>query len=200
MQLFFDMGPEFKKVVSDVRGQGQRIRQGASRGLAASVQIAADHVGENYLSGQYLKVRTKNLKNAVQGWMAGDLDGVVGVAEDAAVNDYAYLLGDEVVTIRPKTARFLAIPIGEALTPSGVLKGEYAGGLRNIKGGFFFESKGQLLFGIRKGKTERARVRPLFVLKRQVTVYGTGALYDGVDESLDAMARQMTQEINEELN
>ncbi|MEA3367986.1 MAG: hypothetical protein U9R68_07720 [Planctomycetota bacterium] len=198
MQLMFEMGPEFKDVVNDLSEAGKAVRAAASEGLAEGVSYAADHVSEQFLSGQYLKVRTGNLRRAVDGWMASDLDGVVGVPADRPVQDYMYLLGDETKTIRPKRAKFLAIPIGENLTSAGVPRFDSP---RDVPDGFFFRSKaGQLLFGHRKGKTSRARVRPLFVLKKEVTVHGTGALLDGVEESLDKITAAISKRLDKKLN
>lgn len=182
MKLMFEMGPEFKKAVSDLSEAGQKIHTAFRDGLDEGARGAAQHVCENYLTGQYLKTRTGMLRDYTQGWMEDDLDAVIGVPDESPVKDYMYLLGDETMTIRPKNARFLAIPIGENLSPSGVPRFDSP---RDVPEGFFFESKGgQLLFGYRHGKTERARVRPLFVLDKEVTVYGTGALIDGVEEYL----------------
>lgn len=197
MQLLFELSPDFQKTVSDLSETGQRVRAAASEGLQEGVFAAADHVSEEFLSGQYLKVRTGSLRNAVQGWMASDLDGVVGVVEGTAVEKYMYQLGDETKVIRPKKAKYLAIPIGENLSASGVAKFDSP---RDVPGGFFFKSKGHLLFGYRLGKTTRARVRPLFVLKKEVTVIGTGALYDGVEESLPAITDAINRKLDVKLN
>jgi hypothetical protein len=199
MQVLFDMGQDLANAVSGYDRASRDLRRQVSAGLAAGIDAVAVKVQADYLTGQYLKARTGNLRRAVRAWMASDLDGVIGVLDQSAVDRYKWLLGDQPdhqpLVIRPKKGKYLTIPIGEALTPSGVLKAQYSGGLRSIEGGFFFKSGGQLLFGIRKGKTKRAKVHTLFVLKRTVEVYDTGALPDGVNENV----HMVTDAINDQL-
>ncbi|MFA5187040.1 MAG: hypothetical protein WC551_11210 [Patescibacteria group bacterium] len=201
MIFALELGPEFQRTVSDLSEAGKNVRAAAGEGLAEGVTLAASHVSENYLTGQYLKRRTGRLAAAVQGWMTGDLDGVVGVAEGTAVERYKYLLGDETVTIRPKRAKYLAVPIGEALSGSGAVKEKYADGPGKIWDAeklFIVQGKGQPLVGYKVGK--RGRFRPLYVLKKEVTVYGTGALYDGVEESIPEITGTINRKLDEKMN
>ena len=198
MQISLELGPELTKAVSDLTAAGRALRKAVSDGLADGVVETGRHIAAEYLTGQSLRVRTGNLRKAVKGWMASDLDGVVGVTDESAVDHYKYLLGDETVVIRPKKGRFLTIPLPEALTGAGVLKAEYAGGLKNIAGGFFLRSKtkpGQLIFGKHAGKTKRSKFLPLFTLVPQVTIQGTGALADGVLENADSISEKITDRI-----
>ncbi len=188
MQL--EMGPGFARVVSKLGSMGDAVVAACSAGLKKGVKIAAGKVASDYLSGQALKRRSGNLARAVDGWMAGDLDGVVGVKPNSAVSKYAWLLTDEQKTITPKNAKFLTIPIGENLTSAGVAR--YSSP-RQVPDGFFIKSKGKLLFGYKKGK--RGKFRPLFVLVKSVFIQGSGALYDGVFDSLDDIAGEIENEI-----
>ena len=62
-------------------------------------------------------------------------------------------------TITPKSGQYLTIPLG------GI-----RGGPRNYPGGFFIRSKaGNLLYVVKTGKTG---IKPLFVLKKSVTLRG----------------------------
>lgn len=71
-------------------------------------------------------------------------------------------------TITPKKGKYLAIPLRPALAANGVSR---RGGPRAYPDGFFFTSKkGNLLFGITKGKGKNAQIVPLFLLKDRVTV------------------------------
>lgn len=173
---------------------GFSVLEAADKGLDTGVKLAASTVVTQYLTGQALKRRGGDLARAVQGWLAGPLHGVVGVQEASAVDRYKWLLGDEQMTILPKKGKFLTIPIGEALTGTGRLKAEYSGGLRSIEGGFFLRSKGNLLFGYKRGK--KGKFRALFVLVKSVFVQGSGALYDGVIDSLDDITGEMQSEID----
>lgn len=201
MQILFDMGESLTQAISGLDRASRELRGRVSRGMATGAAAIAGRIPADYLSGQSLKTRTGNLRRAVAGWMAGDLDAVIGVRDGAAVDRYKWLLGDnpenQPRVIRPKKGKYLTIPIGEALTASGVLKPKYSVGLRQIDGGFFLRSKGQLLFCIRRGKTSRAKIRPLFVLKTSVEVYDTGALPDGVLDNLDLMTDAIQEEIDD---
>ena len=183
MQIQLKMGPEFQKTLADLRGLGPAVSAATSRGLGAGAKFAAAHVVENYLSGQLLKNRSGMLAKFLTSWKEGPFDAVVGVRENTPVEKYKWLLGDEEKTITPKRSKFLAIPIGEALTGAGVAKYKSP---RDVTDGFFIKSKsGKLLFGYQRGT--RGKFRPLFVLVKSVLVQGSGALLDGVMDSVDDM-------------
>ncbi len=191
MMIQLDMGPNFQRVIKELGSMGQAAVNASTAGLKKGVKIAAGRVVSDYLSGQSLKKRSGLLALAVDSWMAGPLEGVVGVRSGAAVDKYKWLLGDESMTITPKRSKFLAIPIGEGLTGAGVPR--YASP-RQVPDGFFVRTKaGNLLFGYKKGK--RGKFRPLFVLVKSVFVQGSGALYDGVTDSLDDITESMESEI-----
>lgn len=187
-----EMGPNFRQVVTELTSMGQAIFKACSNGLAKGVKLAAGTVTRDYLSGQALKRRTGQLARALDGWTEGPLEGVVGVRPGSAVEDYKWLLTDEEKVIRPKQAKFLAIPIGEGLTPSGVPR---FASPRQVPDGFFVKTKGgSLLFGYKRGK--KGKFRPLFTLVKSVFVQGSGALYDGVMDSLDDIGRAIKTEID----
>lgn len=191
MMVRLEMGPNFQHVVSELSSMGQAIFKACSEGLGKGVKLAAGTVSQKYLSGQALKRRTGQLARSVDGWMEAPLEGVVGVPDGSAVEDYKWLLGDEEKTIVPKKAKFLAIPIGEGVTPSGVPR---FASPRQVPNGFFVKTKGRLLFGTKRGK--RGKFRPLFTLVKSVFVQGSGALYDGVMDSLDDIGEAMEDEID----
>ena len=190
MIIQLEMGPNFERVANELSSMGKAVVEACSTGLKKGVKIAAGKVSAEYLSGQYLKRRTGQLARAIDGWMAGELEGVVGVRDDAAVARYKWLLGDEEKTITPTRGKFLAIPIGENLTGAGVARFSSP---RQVPGGFFVRTRGKLLFGYKRGK--KGKFRALFVLVKSVFVQGTGALYDGVMDSLDDIGGAMEQEI-----
>jgi hypothetical protein len=174
MKILFEIPEATRQMASSMRADGAKFAAAFSRGLHKGVIGAADKVGRDYLSGQSLKARTGNLRKAVQGWMDSDFDGVVGVDPASGVSKYAWLLGDETKVIRPKHGKYLAIPIGENLTGSGVPK--YSSP-RQVEDGFFIRKNGQLLFGRKNGK--KGKFRALFAMATEVTVIGSEALYDG---------------------
>jgi hypothetical protein len=191
MKIILDIPADTRRTIRQMGDDGKLLAAAVSRGLHQGVIGAASKVSSDFLSGQSLKPRTGNLRRAVQGWMDSDFDGVVGVASDAAVGKYAWLLGNETKTIRPKNSKFLAIPIGENLTPAGVPKFTSP---RQVPDGFFLRKNGQLLFGHKNGK--KGKFRALFAMKTEVTVIGSEALFDGVDESLDNITESINTEID----
>jgi hypothetical protein len=195
----FEMDKNFEKTIADLAAEGANIKRAVNAGLAKGVKLAAARAATLHLSGQDLRTRSGNLKRAVDGWMEADFDGVVGVRDQSAVEKYKWLLGSETKTITPKKGRFLAIPIGEALTPSGVARFE---GPRDeaikakYRSAFFFKSSsGNLIFGAKMGKTKRAKIYPLFVLKPSVTVSAKGSLAAAVLASADEITDAITQEL-----
>lgn len=189
--ISIDIGPETESVIRYYQQLGRSLRPALHDGLAEAVHFAGEHIGQNYLTNQALKARSGHLRQATQGWMESDLHGVIGVADGSAVDSYKWLLGDnpenQPKTIRPKNAKYLSIPIGDNLNASGTAKYSSPRDVPENLKATFFQSHGQLLFGYRPGKTGRARMRVLFVFKREVQVYDTGALVDGVTEQLDTM-------------
>lgn len=197
MMITLGMGPTYRQALTELGSMGTALIKAVDTGLGKGVKVAASNVVENYLTGQALKRRSGSLARAVDGWIEGPGDGVVGVRPGSAVDDYSWLLGDEQKTITPKKGRFLTIPIGENLTGSGVARFTSP---RQVPDGFFVRTKGRLLFGYKKGK--RGKFRPLFTLVKSVFIQGTGALYDGVISSLDDISSSIETEINQkpELN
>lgn len=193
MKLSIELGPDAKKIISEVGAMGKSIAEAVSSGLSKGVKLASGKVVTEHLSGQDLATRTGNLKRAVDGWMEAAFDGVVGVRESAAVDKYKYLLGTEQVTITPKKGKYLAIPIGAGLTASGVAR--YSSP-RQVPDGFFFTSKmGGLFFGKKFGKTDKS-IKALFTFKKSVVVTGSGALAAGVLDSVDDITKEIGSEID----
>ena len=164
MRIQLSLGKDYDRTVKELGEMGRNIQKAAAVGLTDAAKFAASHVVETQLTGQKLKRRTGHLAEALDGWSVAPDDALVGTREDAAVNSYAYLLSKQTKTITPKKAKFLTIPIGENLTGAGVARFSSP---RQVPDGFFIQSKGQCLFGYKKGK--KGKFRPLFVLKKSVT-------------------------------
>ncbi len=197
MLVSIDIGPALQKAISETAGFAESIGPAVSRGLLIAVKdIAAPKVTRDYLSGQSLRSRTGSLRRSVDGWMEGDYSAAVGVQSPSMVDRYAWLLTDEEKTITPQKGRFLAIPIGENLTGAGVARFSSP---RQVPGGFFVNTGGRLLFGVRQGKTSRAKFRPYFLLVTSVFVQGSGALADGVLDSVDDMAQAIQDQVDMEV-
>jgi len=199
MMIQLEMGSEFARTVQELGEMGGKVLAGAARGLARGMEDVEAHVQQNYLSGQALGARTGNLRRAGDGWMEGPLHAVVGVREGSAVDRYKWLLGDEQKTITPKRANALTIPIGEALTASGVAKYASVAEAARELGATIFRPAGKNVLGYVRGKTGRGKFRPLFVLVKSVMVQGSGALYDGVMDKIDDIGEAMERGIAQEM-
>ena len=191
MLISLEMGPNFPDVVRSLGVMGRAVVEACDAGLGAGCEDAVSHLAESYLSGQALKSRTGMLRRAAASWRLALLEYVIGVRENSAVDRYKWLLGDDEMTIKPKNSKFLAIPIGEGLTASGVAR---FGSPRDVEDGFFVNTGGRLLFGRKRGK--RGKFRPLFALVKSVFVQGSGALWDAVDDSLDDITAEMQKEVD----
>lgn len=192
-----EIGSGYYRLLDKLGNAGGKLQAGVASGLEEGGQYAAGIVVSDYLSGQYLNRRTGSLAKDVTSWMEGLNSVSIGVPADSPSSDHAWLLTDEEKTITPKKGKFLTIPIGENLTGSGVPK-FFSPRDYEAKGsgspGFFLTSKsGSLFFGYKRGK--KGKFRPLFVLVKSVFVQGTGALFDGVNDSIDVIADTIEQSI-----
>jgi len=194
MMIELSLGPEFQQTLAELQAAGRDLVPAVSKGLAEGVKFAAGKVISEYMSSQSLKRRSGNLARAVEGWLEKPLEGIVGVRENAAVSKYKWLLGDEQMTITPKKGRALTIPIGEALTGAGIAKYDSVKNAEDVLGTKIFRLKGRNVLGYKVGK--KGKFRPLFVLVKSVFVQGSGALIDGVLDSVDAMSAAIEKRID----
>lgn len=193
MQITIDMGPDFPQTVAELGAMGNAVLSACNEGLAEGAQYAATNVVQNFLTGQYLKARSGQLRIAVQGWLDKPFDAIVGVRPHSKVDRYKWLLGEEDIgPITPKRAKFLTIPIGENLTAAGVARFSSP---RQVPEGFFVRTGGKLLFGFKHGK--KGKFRPLFVLVKSVYVQPTGALIDGVLDSEDKIVGLIESKVSD---
>lgn len=118
----------------------------------------------------------------------GGLSGRFGAIKGGAGKYAGVQLGDETWTIRPKRAKHLWIPVGENRNKSGGAKvsPREAFAAKGPRGGsrlsIFTSRNGNLVAFLREGGSYKRgknkgkmRGKLLFVLKKQVTVEGTGA-------------------------
>jgi hypothetical protein len=191
MLISLQLGPETQETIRSLGDMGRSVSAAVDAGLKLGVEIAAGTVKEEYLSGQALKRRTGNLARSIYGVVTGPGEATIGVPAGTGVEHYQWLLGDEQKTIVPTKGKYLAIPIGENLTGAGVAR--YTSP-RQVEGGFFIKTKtGRLLFGYKKGT--KGKFRPLFTLVTSVLVQGSGALFDGVEESIPDMTAAIQKSV-----
>lgn len=123
------------------------------------------------LSGNPLKVRT----GALRGSFTANVVSVPGGNKAVSISTRSpyFRIHDTGGTIRPRTAKFLAIPLDAALTPAGVSR--YPSPLRASLPIAFplgvFVRRG-ILWGVRsRGRGGvKSEIVPLFALRKQVTI------------------------------
>jgi hypothetical protein len=125
-----------------------------------------------------LRVRTGRLRASIQSSVDGD-DNRIRVTLQAGDAEVPYARAQEFgATITPRSARFLAIPVGPALTSAGVSR--YASP-RDVPGLHF-----------QRGTLQDAQGNVWYVLKRSVTIRGTRFLGDAVDKAVDSLPGRVT--------
>lgn len=121
----------------------------------------------NYNRGDILQSRTGFLKKSIGYSVTGETLGTLELRVFSAGMKYANIQEYGGV-VRPKNAKYLALPIGNALGPRGVAR---KSGPRAYPDGFFFTSKkGNLIFAVKTGSKKKRRIEPLYLLRKSVTI------------------------------
>ena len=173
---------------------GKAIRQGMVFAMRRSTIRLADYIAEHKLSGQKLRVRTGNLRRSLQERRArkvqergNEIIGIVGTnLKYAAIHEYGG-------TIRPKRAKWLAIPLKGALTARGVARG----GPRDFKNTFFAMSKNGNLIMFSKSM---GSIIPLFALKKEVKIPKTQYMKSGLKEKTNDIIKFFSEDIQKEVS
>ena len=166
---------------------GDRIIAALTEGLALACTYAAGEV--QMKAAQSLKSRTGELQRGIGHWPGGSDEGLrryIGVPADSPAAKYAYLLGEDDVTIVPIGHKYLAIPIGANLTGSGVARMKSPLDIPRDQ----IEFRGATV-GV--GDITGEDYTPLFALVTSVTICGRDVLYEAL---LGAEAR-MTDVVQE---
>lgn len=104
-------------------------------------------------------------------------------------------------TIRPKRSKYLAIPIGKALTSAGVARFRPREIERNgyDRSACFRSKAGNLiLWGMKDLKT-KTKVVPLFVLKKSVTIKASRWMRNTIEEASPLVLNKMEEWMKKEL-
>lgn len=152
------------QVVNNLRRANQALDRELKKSMVKASIFMKDYIKEKKLKGQVLKRRT------------GRLAGSIGYKVDKIGTEWRGVVGSNVLysaiherptaeerTIRPKHAQYLTIPIGEALTPAGVLRQPAT----EWKNTFIQRSRSGNLIIFQRRET---KITPLFVLKKSVTL------------------------------
>ena len=164
-----------KKFRSDLKGENFK------KMTEASVYLM-NYVQRNKLSGQVLKRRTGRLVGGMGYTVKDEYGNIVGRVGDKVVYAAIHETGG---TIRPKTAKFLTIPLAAALTPAGVLR-KPARQWNNtyVAGGIIWQAK-------EKGQMSI----PLFVLKRSVTIPARPYMGPALEETKEHIFKILGQAV-----
>jgi predicted acyl esterase len=186
-----------------------RVEEALGRGLGRILEDLHQHIvdamftGNQGAGGGQLPVgtRTGQLRQAMMFQQDQRLSGFLGVRQGATDRYAAAILGDQTVTIRPRTAGHLWVPVGENLDPSGVprlspsaLFDQYD---RRKIAIFRSPRSGKLIAGVdaHVPGSRRKGFKVLFVLKDQVTVIGAGLFMRAVTERLDQVRDILQEEL-----
>lgn len=200
--------------IQAMRGRASKLRSVIRTSMAAAAHAMAGRIAKTELNETYspdvfgnarhgredttIAVRSGSLSRAVLGGMdeGGEFTAYVGVLKQSPAAKYAGLLEYGGV-VTPMRSRYLAIPVGEALKPSGVPRFLSP---RDVRGGRFVRTaEGRLLFGRdrRSGRGKKAKMNfeTLFVLVRSVRIQPKRWLSRGARAHLDAFVRDVNRDV-----
>lgn len=152
---------------------------------AASVEAK---LKEN-ISGPILKVRTGYLRHSMSAKLFNDSSGISALVGSGVRYGERVKYADILETggvIRPKKGKYLAIPIGEARTKSGVARGrprDFANTF--IRKGIIFQKYG------------KNSIRPLFILKKSVTIPAFRYMGQTAEQQINIVEQSVLQAINQ---
>jgi hypothetical protein len=170
-----------EKLEGAVQGVSKRIFSETKKILRTEAVLMAAHIKKDLMSGprpEKLGVRTGALRSSVKSMAVTESPGLIESGVGFGTQYARPHVGPkgQVTTIRAKKGKFLAIPMADAMTNSGVPRGSARSGMWGET--FFYRTKkGKLvLFGKRvaqKGKgagRTRGEIVPLFLLVKQVKI------------------------------
>jgi hypothetical protein len=166
------------------------LAERATPTLARLLTLAQKEM-QQAVTGRVLKVRSGNLRAGIEvdpPHREGDaLVGGVGVTGSATRYATFLIKGG---TITPKKGKYLAIPVGPALTGAGV--GRYPSA-RDVPGLVFIPKTraGNAILAKVEGKGRNRHIVPYFVLKTSVTI--------GAHDYVSAVRERLEQRVAEEL-
>jgi hypothetical protein len=178
-------------------------KDGAIRRATIKAAIYINGILKQNVAGLYLHIRTGNLARSI-GMRVEQIDGQwqatigSGQGEPGVRMIYADIL-ETGGTIRPKNGMFLTIPLGKAMTPSGVARFT-ARDLKVNPSGFGYDSSvivGGIIFGKNKGKRN---MEPLFKLVTSVEIPAFRYMQQTAEYAVDDVADVYIEELERTLN
>ena len=196
----------------DPEAADSSILAGIQKGSLIAVNALIDNV-----SGPVLRKRTGNLAASIGMHIQKDSNNITGVVgsggqtenpsmleggqEDHADPMFRMIYADILETggtILPKTKQFLAIPIGDALTPSGVARftaQQLKDGMAGYEGSVIIDG---IIFGLSETKT-RSMMTPLFVLKSSVDIPAFEYMVKLFSKSMTILFRHWSMKLKKDL-
>lgn len=171
---------EISELAGDLTGLADQLPLIIRRELTTTALRA--EAGAKQLTTTRLRVRSGSLRNSIQSQVEADGDSVRATIQAGSELAYARIQ-EEGGTITPVMGRFLAIPVGPALTGAGVAKTSP----RQVPG-LHFEPRGPRLADD-QGRT-------WFLLKTSVTLKPKRFLADAVDAALEQLPEQLGQAVD----
>lgn len=178
-------------------------RDGAIKKATTKASIYYTQILKQNVAGLYLHIRTGNLAKSI-GQRVEFIDGKwqafigSGAGEPGVRMIYADIL-ETGGTIFPKKGMFLTIPLGKAMTPSGVARFT-AAELKADPSGFGYDSSviiGGIIFGKNKGKRN---MEPLFKLVTSVEIPAFRYMQQTAEYGIDDVADIFIEELERTLN
>lgn len=183
MEVRIEITPESRKHIEQFGVRVRRLRGTLNQAALRGGEYVASEIAAKDLTGAKLKVRTGMLRRSVSARQYREGEAIcvaVGVVKGAATQYAA--IHEHGGEIRPRKARALAVPVGEALTPSG--RPRYPGGPADAAQKhdlFMVKRRGKPpLLAYTRGRGARARLIVLFVLLPKVRIKATHWLSEGV--------------------
>jgi len=184
-QITFD-GSLLQRMASNIGRAGPVVSEAAHQWALYD----ADPVIQANLAGLKLKRRTGHLAQSVRWSFAVQGDKVKG---DLWALAYGWVHEYGPMVIRPRTARYLAIPLPAALTPAGVLRKPPRAWTNTFVRFGGFSGSGTIF------QQRRNMVVPLFRLKRQVTIPQRRWAKPAVDQTLPQLKERVQKALVEAL-
>lgn len=214
IRIRMQMSEESIRIINAHAERPRKFALALRSGLGQALDETASYIKRTKFTGfrrgtlggkrDMIAVRTGSLRQSVDSKVDEPDSGWIGVDGGPASQYAAVILGGDAVTIRPRQARHLWIPVGDNVDAGGRMRisPREAMGRRGKRGGrllSIFKSRRGNLVAVLRDKVPGVRRRGgklLFVLKDSVTVEGRDALAKGADEMRDRMAEVIGQRIN----
>ncbi len=154
----------------EIASAARLIASGLPKAMDRALLVLERRVKDRHLSGPTgstsLRARSARLRDSITSRLTIEAGVPVGTVGTKVIYGRTHEFGG---TIRPRRGRFLTVPLPAALTPAGVGRFTARELINNPEQAGFTGTwiAKSIIFG-RRGRTQRSRPVPLFVLKRSI--------------------------------